>query len=304
VSNPFRESRLNPSDVRQILKRALELAEHDPATRDAQRSLTRAELEHGAGELGLPGSAVTAAMRSTERAPASKRRGFLGGPTRILLEEEVEGEPSDSDREDLVEELRDAMGEAGTFESVGKTFTWKLASGNGRGRELSVRFRSRDGRTRIVVEERLVRQAMGLFVGIGVGGGIGPMGGYIAAVMALGPIALLLPVFWISLMLLLARTIFGALSRRRERALQGLLDRVMTRAAAWSGVKATKGARVEGAGAGARVEAGAGARVEAGAGARVEAAEADASAEAEAEADAEAEAAEADARAAATQAER
>src|SRR5262249_23768485 len=135
---------------------------------------------------------------------------FIGAPTRLVYEEEFDGEPSETDLEDLVEDIRAEVGDTGSVESVGKTLVWRTTPDyRGRGRGLSVRVRTRDKKTRIVVEERLTSQAAGLFVGLGVGGGIGPMGGYIIAIIKLGVIGLVFPLLWIPLMLLLARTIYG-----------------------------------------------------------------------------------------------
>jgi hypothetical protein len=163
----------------------------------------------------------------------SSRSFFLGAPTRILLEEELPGEPTDVDREDLVDAIRIVAGQTGSVESVGKTLVWKLASGPRSGRDFSVRIRSRNGRTRVVVEERLNSTAVGLFIGLGVGGGVGPMGGYIAAIAKLGVIGLVFPLLWIPCMLLLARTIFAAMARRRARLVRDVMDRVKANATRW-----------------------------------------------------------------------
>jgi hypothetical protein len=239
MSDPFREARLEPAEVRRILRRAAELAETDGETAAVERPLARAELEELAAGLGIPRTAVARAIDGGEDAaptPAPRRgNAFLGGPTHILVEADVDGEPSDADREELVEIIERVLGENGTSASaVGKTFTWRLAPAGNRGRDVSVRLRSRDGRTRVVVEERLARQATGLFVGLGVGAGVGPMGGYIAVIATLGLLGVLAPVLWIALMLGLARTIFGWLARKRGRQLNEVLGRIQTQAAGWS----------------------------------------------------------------------
>jgi hypothetical protein len=245
MSDPFREQRFSAKQVRRILERAAALAEDDPGTRAVERTLTREELERAAGELGIPTSAVNAALghadgdEGEEQVPEAQKTGFIGAPTRILLEREFEGEPDDLQREDLIEDIRGATGETGTVESVGKQLVWRNGYGP-KNRDLSVRVRSRDGRTRLTVEERLGRQATGLFVGLGVGGGVGPMAGYIGAVAMLGPVALVIPVVWISLMLLTARTIFGRMASRRQREAAKLMRRLEKSAARWSHPKAKR----------------------------------------------------------------
>src|SRR6185437_7158056 len=103
MADPFREQRLSPSDVRRILRRASELADEDPETPSVERALTREELTRAAGDLGLPPSAVARAFEQGEgeggAANDVPRNAFLGAPTRIVLTEEVVGEPSEDDRE-------------------------------------------------------------------------------------------------------------------------------------------------------------------------------------------------------------
>jgi hypothetical protein len=102
---------------------------------------------------------------------------------------------------------------------------------------MSVRMRFRDGRTRVVMEQRLVGQAVGLFVGLGVGGGIGPMGGYIALIAKIGALGLVAPLVWIPLMLILARTIFSAMARRRARTMRDVMRRIERHAMTWQGTR-------------------------------------------------------------------
>jgi hypothetical protein len=251
MADPFREQRFSARDVRRIVRRAAELAERDPATAGIERTLTREELERGAADLGIPASAVAAATGQANEASddvlgaAQDRSAFLGAPTRLVYEREFDGEPDDAQREDLVEDIRELMRQTGTVETVGKALTWHFGAGYpGRMRDFSVRVRPRNGRTRILVEERLVRAATSVFVGFGVGGGMGPMAAYIAAVANFGPVWLLAPVVWISLMLLLARTIFMAVASRRARELSKVARRIEENAAAWSRPRAPSRERI------------------------------------------------------------
>jgi hypothetical protein len=236
MSDPFRTPRLPAREVRRVLRRAAELAEDDPDTGSVEKTMTQDELERAAGELGLPASAIARAIGAPgdrDAVPTSPRSFFLGAPLRIFLEDELPGEPTDADREDLVDAIRITAGQTGSVESVGKTLVWKLSSGPRSARDFSVRIRSRNGRTRVVVEERLNSTAVGLFVGMGVGGGVGPMAGYVAAVVKLGVMGLVFPLLWIPCMLLLARTIFAAMARRRARLVREVMDRVKANAARW-----------------------------------------------------------------------
>ncbi|HEY4117343.1 MAG TPA: hypothetical protein VGM56_05785 [Byssovorax sp.] len=245
--DPFRAETLGPADVRRIVRRAAALAEKDPNLAGAGVALTRDEVVRRLGDLGISEQAVERALRPDGEGDgegdeedlasadvSAKPSGFIGAPTRIVLEREVDGEPTTTQREDLVDALRSEVGESGTVETLGKTFAWHPSVDyRGRGRGPTVRVRSRDGRSRVAVEQSLTGQAVGLFVGIGVGAGVGPMGLYIMLVLKFGAIGLLAPLLWIPCMLLLARTIFGVLARRRRAAAGRVLRRVVAEASHW-----------------------------------------------------------------------
>jgi hypothetical protein len=248
MTHPFREQQLSPREVRGALRRAAELAEDDPALPRVEKSMTRGELEQLGGELGLPAGAIAKALDGTSGGDGAdplggKRSFFLGAPTVLKQEIEVAGEPSVADREDIIEDIQDVMGH-GSIETVGKTMSWKFSPGFRNGRDFSIRVRSRDGRTRIVAEERIAQSATGLFIGLGVGAGIGPMGGYVAAIVKLGAIAAIFPILWIPLMLLLARTLFIGVARRRARTMNELMKLIERRAARWSSPGAGEPPRV------------------------------------------------------------
>src|ERR1700722_5443529 len=117
MSDPFRTPRIPAREVRRILRRAAELAEDDPDIGNVEKTMTQDERERGAGELGLPASAIARAIGAPGERDAvamSSRSFFLGAPTRILLEEELPGEPTDVDREDLVDAIRIVAGQTGS----------------------------------------------------------------------------------------------------------------------------------------------------------------------------------------------
>jgi hypothetical protein len=247
MGDPFRDRRFNAAEVRRIVRRAATLADESPDALADGRSLTLDEIERAAGDLGVSARAVAMALESPDEpkrpaAPATLGARLLGSPTRLVVEDEVLGEPSESDFEDIVEDIREVFGgENGTIERVGKTFLWTSTPGyQGRGRQISVRLRSRGGRTRIVVEENRTRQAIGLFVGLGVGGGLGPMGGFVAAIVKLGAAGAIFPVFWVPFVFLLARAIFSVMGRRRQRSLEDLAFRLKIDSARWSGGDAVR----------------------------------------------------------------
>jgi len=239
--SPFRDATMSPAEVRRVLERAAKLAERDPETAKVERAMTRAELERAAADLGIPETAIARAIdhpdEEGEIEQAAKGSWFLGGKTRIVLERELPCEPTQAQREDVLDEIRDVMGDVGTIESVGNTLVWHATQTRNATSTMSVRMRFRDGRTRIVMEERLLGQAIGLFVGLGVGGGIGPMGGYIALIAKIGVLGLLAPLIWIPSMLILARTIFSAMAKRRARTMRDVMRRIEQHATKWDGTR-------------------------------------------------------------------
>lgn len=239
MTSPFRDAPISPSEVRRILRRAAEIAERDPETAGAERAVTRSELERAAADLGLPASAIARAIDHDEGEEPSEAKGhwFLGGKTRIVLEREIAAEPSQREREDLLDEIREVTGDTGTVESVGNSLVWRATMTRNAQQTFTIRMRFRDGRTRVVIEERLLGQAIGLFVGLGVGGGVGPMGGYIMACIKLGAIGLVFPLVWIPLMLLLARTIFVGITQRRVRTMNETMKRIERCASSWQGTR-------------------------------------------------------------------
>ena len=239
--SPFRDATMSPAEVRRVLARAAAIAERDPETAKVERAMTRAELTSAAADLGIPESAVARAIdhpdEEGEIDDAAKGSWFLGGKTRLVVERELPCEPTQAQREDLLDEIRDITGDVGTTESLGNTLVWHSTQTRNTTRTLSVRMRFRDGRTRVVMEERIAGQAVGLFVGLGVGGGIGPMGAYIALIAKIGVLGLVVPLVWIPLMLLLARTIFSGMARRRAIRMKDVMRRIERHASSWEGTR-------------------------------------------------------------------
>ena len=191
--SPFRDVAMSPAEVRRVLERAAKIAERDPETAKVERAMTRAEPRSpwpisASRRARSPARSITPTKKARSR-KTRKARGSRG-KTRVVLERELPGEPSQAQREDLIDEIRDVTGDVGTIESLGSTLVWHATTRRNMSRTLSVRMRFREGRTRLVIEENLLGQAVGLFVGLGVGGGIGPMGGYIALIAKIGVLGL------------------------------------------------------------------------------------------------------------------
>jgi predicted lipid-binding transport protein (Tim44 family) len=117
----------------------------------------------------------------------------------------------------------------GQADLKGQTLTWQSNTPQGE-RSLQVIVSSRDGRTRIRIEERLNNLAAGLFGGM-VGGGGGGIGLGVGLGVGIGALqsaafATAWPVAIIGGAYLLARRVYGSTAKRRQRALRDLLDRL------------------------------------------------------------------------------
>lgn len=270
--SPFRERRFAPAEVRQILRRAVDLAEQDSETPAAERPLTQEELERHGGELGLPTTAIRSAVAG-EAAPDEAKANLWQLPRRLFFEEEFTGELPASLREDVVDALHAHMGDVGRAQVVGKTLTWTpTPSMQGQQRQLTVTLRTRDGKTRVRIEENLQQLYLGFQLGLGLGLGFG-LGSSLAAGVAVALKSVVFGVGFGVLILiasmLLARIMYRVVAERRARQLIQLRKRL--REVVREGISAgeVKPAR-------ARIELGAGAP------------EAEAEAEAEAEVESEA----------------
>ena len=225
--------RYGDKEVGLILKRAAELQRLEPESAAEGGGLTLAELEDIAVEAGIdPGLLRRAAEELDAGTGHLHREGaerWLGGPVTIELQRSLPGELPESEFETLAGEIQEAAEGHGQASLLGRTLTWRSATPQGE-RSLLVTVSSREGRTRIRIEERLHEQAARLFGGIigGVGGGVGLGVGLGVGIGALGSAAFatVFPLMVITGSYLLARSIFGSTAWRRQRLLRDLLDRL------------------------------------------------------------------------------
>jgi hypothetical protein len=147
------------------------------------------------------------------------------------------------------------MGDTGAVDLVGKMLVWQYSrSYQGSVRDMSVRLRPRDGRTRIIVEENISRLAVRVFGGIGTGGLGAMVFSYLPLIAKHGSLdpgfplpanlVRLVPLLALLVMFVLARTIFVAVARRRHRALRELLSDLTKEAGPWASPVAPSRARV------------------------------------------------------------
>ena len=196
--------------------------------------MTIGGVEALAAEVGIAPETVRAAA-SAVGSPApvsapSRIKRLIGGPTRILFERVVAGELPETEYSALVEEIRRTIGQVGMVSQLGRSFSWSPSRGVASRGELEVGVSVRGGRTRIVVQESLAPLAGAVFGGIGGGmggGGMGPIIGVFAGALHMGGsvIGVVVPL-WLATTFITARTVYRRTSRKRERELEALADRL------------------------------------------------------------------------------
>jgi hypothetical protein len=219
--------------VSALLKRAVELQSREGVTSlSGPQGFSLTELEEIAAEAGIAPIHLrrAAAELESHRATSGDWTWATGEPVTLVRERIVPGELPAEAFEALVAEIQTGAGARGQPSLVGRTLTWQTDTPT-RDRSLHVVVAARDGETRIHIEERLHQLAGGLFGGLmgGVGGGVGLGVGMGVGLGALGSVlfATLFPVGVIGLSFVAARRTFSAVSRRRQRVLDGLVERLV-----------------------------------------------------------------------------
>jgi serine/threonine-protein kinase len=180
----------------------------------------RAMAEHGLGDRGPHTPAII------DRTPRGRGWNSLSGyPTSIEFEVVVDGEMPEDDFDLLVDIIRAQTGEAGIVSAVGRSFAWQTHPGK---RNMQVSVFPRNGRTTIRVSESLRGAAGGLFGGIigGVGGGSMGIWGGMAGAMHAPLFGLTMWAGTVAASYVTARGFFGMVSRRRDRVLRTLAERL------------------------------------------------------------------------------
>ncbi len=223
---------------------ALRALDVDPVTRGYDAALVRAS----AAEAGIDARYVDLALAernamapiTVEAGPVMQQSStwFAGAKTKLEYRSSLDGELTDIGFEEIAEELRNSLGEMVSVSAVGRTLTATMI-GQGRAgrhgnrpRVLQVYISSRNGKTNIRAFEDLKQIAGGLFGGIGGGFGLG-MGFPVAASMLTHGQGLLGIAAGGAVMLTAyggARAIFTYLSRKRQRELKEIVERVVQNA--------------------------------------------------------------------------
>ncbi|HEY1952128.1 MAG TPA: serine/threonine-protein kinase, partial [Gemmatimonadaceae bacterium] len=122
----------------------------------------------------LPELASAGTAQSLSRPGAATKRNFwVGSPTAIVVEREVQREARSDDYELILHMIQRALGEPGHVSILGKSFHWSSSHAQ---RRLQITVVPRNGRTTIRADERLQPIVGGVFGGV-LGGGGGGVGG-------------------------------------------------------------------------------------------------------------------------------
>jgi len=197
-----------------------------------------------------PAGGATGAVATRTRGypvPAPEFRGFLGAPTRLVAERVVDGVVAPEDYDFLLEEIRAGLGRVGYAAKAGSSLYWTarkpkepmqgLDLGNlwetmqsEDAPDILIRLVTRQGQTRIRIEQRLADLAGGLYGGLWGGGGGGSaaafLGVTLGATAAPVEIAILGAVAIVGGTYALSRVIFRSVARGRLRTIEDLADRL------------------------------------------------------------------------------
>jgi len=182
------------------------------------------ELKQTRRELALVragGDGVLA--RGASGAPSAPR--WLGGPVELSFSREIEGEVPAAAHTELVEQIRLAIGNAGTTTVLPGSLAWSSTVGaNSLTPAVSVYVTARRGRTTIRAEQKLGALIGGVYGGVG--GGVG--GGAIMLPVAAAVISpFLVPVAigaWLGGVYGLCRRIYRGRAQRHATRLEKLVD--------------------------------------------------------------------------------
>jgi len=179
----------------------------------------------------LEGRRTNALVLASPRQPATAGRKLAGAPLELTLTRTFDGELSVDRFEDLLEAIRARSGERGQAEILRTSLTWAATQSPGNQTVFTmVTVRVREGRTELVVEDKLKRLAGALFGGIMGGTSSVTICAPIVAGIWLGPIGVLaglgVSAAWLGTTFTGARALFKRGARKRAEKLQTLFDAV------------------------------------------------------------------------------
>jgi eukaryotic-like serine/threonine-protein kinase len=197
-----------------------------------ERYVLRAQSELGLGVTSPDQDSAPVPSRAAEPGRSvvpepSPRNPWVGSPTRIVCEIDVQREVRTEDFDMLALTIQRLVGDPGHISGLGRSLHWSAAQQQ---RRLQISIVPRNGRTIIRADERLAPLIGGIFGGImgGVGGGVGggvalPLGIALthSGVVAFGMFGTVALGAYLT-----ARTVFGSMRRKREAELTHLVDQL------------------------------------------------------------------------------
>lgn len=121
------DRQFSEKETARILRRAAELQASAPT--DASGRISETSLRDAAKELGVDPKFIDEAIRQLEAGQGADNVGFFGGPMQVDIDRTFAGSVTDQHWEDIVLELRKALGEQGKVERRGDTFEWTGTGG-------------------------------------------------------------------------------------------------------------------------------------------------------------------------------
>lgn len=237
--------RYSDREVEEIVRRAAD----DQVAHPTEEGMSLQTVQQIADGVGISPERVQRAahvleVRQPPKPPSESGPGafWLGSPTVIELENVADGEIAEAMYDDIVDEVQATFSTGGNASTLGRSLTWRTERPRlGATRALQVRVTSRDGKTRIQIQERIGEMATALYCSILVGGGIGGLGtilgiglGWLGQGLESG----LMAAGWFGGMYALSRSIYKAVARSKRSNLQQLSERIseLVRGSAESGV--------------------------------------------------------------------
>lgn len=224
--------RYSDREVRRLLERAAEL-QYTEGESPAASGMTLPQLEAIAREAGIDVDAVRRAAAELESdvggATGRLSARIAGAPLAVVLQRVLPGEVPSETFEAVIPLIRSGSEMPGEASHVGRTLSWHGEDPTNT-RDLDVFMTSRNGETRIRIEERYGTLAGAVFGGGvgGIGGGVG-IGVGVGVGAALGSAAMMIgfPIAVIGVTYLGSRVLFNSVVSRRRRVLGRLMEEIV-----------------------------------------------------------------------------
>lgn len=227
------QRRYSDDEVEAIVRGAAE----DQVANPTEEGISLKTVQQIADDVGISPARVERAARNLERResslpekPTGAGQFWLGSPTLIDAERSVAGEVPAAAYDEIIDEVQATFSVNGQAGTLGKSITWRTDKPElGKTRALQVRVTSKNGQTRIQVQERIGEMATALYTSILVGGGVGGVATILGVGLGWlghGLEAGLIAAGWFGGMYALSRSIFRAVSRNKKKDLDELAARL------------------------------------------------------------------------------